>query len=387
MWPYDYFHQFSSLEIDEGIGSKKRIFLSTWFGEKDGTEKEREHQRNRIGYIEKVVNSFKFEEDSYELKRTRDVGDIFSNIMMWTIESSVIICDITPTMVKNCDTSQICPSYRGNVLFELGLAMGWKMEEQVILLWDKNSAGEFNPAYLPTDIPTKWVSSVNSSDEKEFAIALSNLLQSRLTVCNLRKDILVQNAKSRLDERSLVFFDRYFNGITRGFGLPDASKTDIVAESIISTIRHLLNLNLIKMDPLPNRTSGSDNISWCYYLTGIGRIVLSKELNRTLFPKILDDIFRVRHPRYDPKGEFKRRLEIFERNYELDYWLTVRGFLDVISPNGQGGKPLGSDRSRNEEFWLGQFGKYFETASPQKYLDEVDKKWKGMFVSFRKPRA
>lgn len=90
MWPYDYFNQFSNIEIDSNIGQKKKLFFAFSY---KGTQNKRDNFKKTIDKLNEQPSAFLFEPViANEIKK----GDINDNILTEIIASTFIVCDITP---------------------------------------------------------------------------------------------------------------------------------------------------------------------------------------------------------------------------------------------------------------------------------------------------
>ncbi|MBI5873149.1 MAG: hypothetical protein HZB36_03280 [Candidatus Omnitrophica bacterium] len=356
MWPYDYFHQVSTIEIDEKIGSEKSVFVSIWFGGEEKQSPAYNQQQKKIELIKKIVGQLKIGNTSFQPRIVNESGEIFSKIQQDIIKSTFVICDLTPRWYESeiyfCD----------NVLFELGLAMAWKMEEQVILLWDKQGEEKkkFHSKHLPSDFKTHYVDEVDSSNEGEFKEDLTRVIKKRYESFEYRKDIFIKNAKSKLDLASLRFL-RNQKGLL--FADPPV---DVIS---LMTLRHLMDLGIIRAIIYRN------DWTFAYYLTKFGRIILEKEFGVRLFPEILADMLFVRYFRFDPEGEFRKKIKYWEDAYQKKFWECLRSFNDLI-PSAIKEYFKGLIKSDNQEdFDLDMFSRYLEDLSLDYFEKVICEKW------------
>ncbi len=87
----------------------------------------------------------------------------------------------------------------------------------------------------------------------------------------------------------------------------------------IEALRHLIGLELIELDAFP-----SQNISWGYYLTALGRHLLTEKLRRKLYPPDFCEMIRVRYWERESKiNELDRKeFERKKKKFKADFWIS-----------------------------------------------------------------
>lgn len=350
MWPYDYFNQFSALELDSdrkredqtklfgrGIEIKRKAFIAMWFGEGKSRRvqtKRYEKLKENLEKLDLIVCSeqeglidrelkYRLEALKYKLDPSRadevKKGDLLLNILNKIISSRIVICDITPRLVKNSlfwkTRNTFFPE---NVMFELGLAAAWKMPEQVIILWDKKVKGF--PEKVPFDIKTFHIDFGNPKE-------IDEIIHDRLKDYKNKKDILIKNIKCRLDHQSIDLLARR-NGLIFFENQADSG-----------TIRHLLNLRVIRTEIFP--PSGPEpKISFGYCLTEIGKIVL-KELGINLHHDIIIDMHLVRQWIKDSERDendrknFNEKKDAFFMAYGINWDDAITDFCNGMLEQAQ----------------------------------------------------
>lgn len=371
MWPYDYFNQFSSIEIDEKVGTNKSIFVSIWFGfAKNGAKAEAGKKAiKRRQLINEAIKEMDIKKGiKFEPKIFQRKGMIFSRIIDDIIRSSLVICDLTPIG----DSKGCCD----NVLIELGLAMAWKLEEQVICLWDENVA-KFKKEGLPSDIPTVYINKLNSKKEKKFKDDLRNIIKTNYKDFEYRKDITIKNVKSKLDHSSLRFL-KDLNGL-----IFVDSQPGVINSEVMNTVRYLLDLGIMRTLVFKNK------MTWCYYLTKTGRVILEKEFRMKLFPEIIADMLLVRYFRFNQK-EQRAKIKEFENFYKIPYLKSLREFNSIIpavvtSYLLQEIRKNAKERLLKVDVDLDLFSRYLElTPAPLDYVNNnIFPIWQKKIKSFR----
>ncbi|MBU1998442.1 MAG: hypothetical protein KKE64_02985 [Candidatus Omnitrophica bacterium] len=316
MWPYDYFNQFSGLinefltESRDGV-PKKKVFFAKWLGndknDAEGQEKKiREFiESESIDIISdlkpKIEDALRYQLEAI-IPRFKK-GDINIEILGGIIESFIVICDITPINLKDIieglkKGKEVDPTFNPNVMIELGLALAWKMPEQVIAVYDKEWSFEKLTRKLPFDIQSYFVQKIDYAnlDSKEYNLRKS--IQDRIKLVDLNKSIIMKNIKIKLDHDSLTILKRR-NGLM--FGPEYLSRDSFYYHRELDTIRNLLKLGLFRTEIFPN---GRD---YGYCLTDLGRIFLKKELKSEtmLFPKVFCEFMRVSFWRGYNREEYK----------------------------------------------------------------------------------
>jgi hypothetical protein len=319
MWPYDYFNQFSNIEIDNKIGLKKKVFLAIWYG---GKLKRGKQDKKRHAFKE-FINNLEIEGIRFDPVIAEDIkkSDFNTNILSEIIQSTFVVCDVTPTddyvPSKNKEINDAV--FNPNVMVELGLALAWKMPEQVIVLWEGND--KRFPEGLASDIHNYHVDKIDAQYK-----GLGEIIKNRLKQFEYKKDILVKNVKSKIDEHSLSLVGG-LHGLL--FTLTQKNELSFLHHAHIARIRHLLNLGIIRIEIFP----GSLHFAYC--LTGIGKIVLTS-LGVKLYPDILIDTYLLIHWKVYLK-EFKAKYKDFKKAYDCDikFEKLIDEFLDFIEENNR----------------------------------------------------
>jgi hypothetical protein len=294
MWPYDYFNQYSSIEIDSRMGPRKTIFFGLWYGGKKYVKT----QDNKCKSFKRIISKKIIKNitlDSIIAKETKK-GDIGIDILKSILNASFVVCDITPMNENAFVLGRADPVFNQNVMYELGLATAWKMEEQVIILCDEKLKARLSKGQLPFDIQQYYIDFIDSRYD-----GLADIIRARYKKFIYKKDILIRNVKSKLDKESL-------NMLVRGYGLIFMEPYDT------STIRHLLNLGIVQTTIL-TLTRG---IGYAYRINDLGKIILRNELHAYLFPDILIDMHWVRYCHGD-KSIFEEKRAEFEKTYGLKW--------------------------------------------------------------------
>lgn len=331
MWPFDSFNNLSPLINEYNLASQiketlllekksKIVFLVKWYGYTD-EEKEAEKKKEialmeLIDKIEFIKFSYTKETElivdkllEYKLKTLmpRQCGDITIDILGKIIQASLIICDITPmNLAKLRSGAESAPNFNANAMFELGLAMAWKMPEQVIAIYDKEfTLDEYK---LPFDIQNYFATKVNFDNLSDSNVCeLGKYIAGRISDFNLKKEVLFKDVASKLDDVSLSFLIRESHGLI----FPRRNND-------IGTIRHLESLNILKTETFPNGDYG-------YYLTDFGRLLLYTKFDAVskLLPKEFCELIRISYWVGHGGDKFERMkkeycLE-FNRDWENDY--------------------------------------------------------------------
>lgn len=336
MWPSEYFNEYSNLEIEierEKNRTPHKVFVAMWFGKK--TTRTEEVQKKVYGCIQKSIEDKDKERKViiydrtsldkkldrqgrrilYFLKAERSdsykSGNILINIIRKIIQSTIVICDITPDNGK----------YNENVMLELGLAIAWKMPEQVIILYRsvKKKSKEQN---YPFDLRHFTIEQVNNN-----CGGLKKIIKEKPQSFKQRKDIAIKNIKSKLDKESLrALVNR--NGLM------------FVKQYLDSdTIRYLLNLKIIRTEIFP-----SSPVTFGYCLTEFGKRILlelereyenesEKESEIKLYDDIIIDMYLVRYwAAY--QDAFKEKIKEFNEVYKPIKWFSaLKEFVECIPQN------------------------------------------------------
>jgi len=360
MWPYDYFNAYSSVELCneiEKIDKKAKLFIAMWFGGKKLKSKQNDIYKKIKSAIESNKDSRKLvihtrtgEEKAngwllYRLKAMRadniKRGDLNINILGKIIESRLVICDITP-MPNNDEIN-------ANVILELGIAMAWKMPEQVIILCQKNKENIILEKV--SDIKMYHIDFINQNYQE-----LKGIIDKRLKLLNDRNDILMKNIRSKLDGVSLGLLKKQ-----RGLMFaPEKLDTNTT-----HTIRHLINLGVFRTEiftkPLESR------ISFGYCFTDMGKRVL-KDLDIYLYPDILIDIYLVRYWAGYPK-QFAKKKKEFYKKYGLKFDRCLDIFVEAIT------RRFKSQLFSKYKDKLNVFNKYLEEYPFDFIIENTVKKW------------
>ncbi len=334
MWPYDYFNEYSALinefNLDsEGKDNKTRkIFISKWYGDKiNGKDAKYEALKTLITGIEnyEVINKDEGEienwlKSKFEATIADNVGkgNININIFAKMLEASLVICEVTPIGHKEENGKKeffFCP----NVMAELGLALAWKIPEQVIAICDKTKREEwgFRLEDLPFNIRSyfaKWVDFVNP-DDKEYG--LDKYIIERIGQIKAKKTLIIKNIKSKLDRNSLSLLENKRGLI---FLLPYSSNEDCM--------RYLLNLGILKTEIFP-----SSPITFGYSFTNLGRVILSDINHGKLYPQALADLFLIRYWQGYRKNEVDKYNALdkdFQERYKIDWDAAYNIFLGLF---------------------------------------------------------
>lgn len=331
MYPYDTFHQYSSLEMEDVLGEQKEVFLAIWYGGSDKLTKR--EQTNKIIEFEKQIKSIHFKPI---VAKRRKIGNLNSNILRGIMRASFIICDITPINGKNKPYI-----FNENVMYELGLASAWKMEEQVIILCKKGI--KINKKDLPFDINRYQIDDIDDNYK-----GISMIIRQREKALKYGEGFIIRNIMSKLDKES-------FQLLRRQNGLMFTSQ-DKYADS--GTIRHLLNLGIIRTVSFP---SDKGKISYAYNLTRVGRIVLS-ELRIKIFPDVIIDMYCIRHF-FGDKEAFNLQCKKFPKIYGKT-WNYCFSLFNKFIPNVYN-KIISNVIKEKKELKYNIFNKFLEEHSSE----------------------
>jgi hypothetical protein len=385
MWPYDFFNSYSSLinEFGEEVektnvkkieAKRKKVFLAKWF--EDPNKDKEKNLRKLIESIDININICT-EKDSdkisdklrYWLKMeiSKDIqnkkGNINIGIFALIIESSLVILDITPMNKKELlEGRDDKPHFNPNVLAELGLALAWKMSEQVIILWDKDLLLEKYP--LPFDIRGYFVAKVDFNDLENKEFNLKEHIVEHLKAINFRKQILIKNIKSKLDRDSLsllvhnqgLIFSQQYSG------------NSFYYDRELGTIRHLLNLGLFRTEKYPDLTFG-------YYLTDLGRYFLKNTYREgivKLYPKIFAEFIRVSFwLRNSKKDHLDRKNFIKEqKGFHAEYRIKWKDSDNILR------KLLKAKGIKDADNVFDMFNNYTNNKSFEHVMKEIIYPWK-----------
>lgn len=322
MWPYDYFNQYSALinefniERKQDSGKTRKVFISLEYYENKKEDEERKQffegiirkVNENITLCDRTSDSYNsFLEYRFEtvmpVKAAKD--DINTKILVNIMESYIIICDITPKKPKKGKLV-----FNANVMAELGLALGWKTPEQVIILWDISKLN-MKDSMLPFNIKGYFINKVNFKTEERRMI---KIIESRQQDIEFKKSIIVRNIKSKLDRNSLKTLEES-QGLTFVV-LPEEG-----VNSKEHTIRHLMGMGLIKTEIFP--LSGSESKrTYAYQLTELARVVLRELGSREIFDQRFADFMHIYHwaghKKYHEK-EYESKLKDFSKDYKITW--------------------------------------------------------------------
>ena len=153
-----------------------------------------------------------------------------------------------------------------------------------------------------------------------FTIILVVAVFSPAQLKKASDDITKQNAVRHLDGYSLSVLSN-MTGLMFGGGNFGPSEMD--------ALRHLMSLELIELDAFPSMP-----VSWGYYLTNLGRYVLTTKLERKLYPKDFCEMIRVRYWKGSP-ARFVEEKKAF-KNHKIswdDSWQAFDRVIRIIEPN------------------------------------------------------
>ncbi|GEM_PF-3931507 len=322
MWPYDYFNQFSSLEnefLNDRLRNRpkehRKIFVAMWFGHKKtwfGGKNYIKSQQDVQVKLKQIIESKGFSASNSEEGRPREdlkwrfevnrsdgdqVGNIDLAILSKILCSTFVICDITPENGSK--------KTNPNVMFELGIASAWKMPEQVIVV----SRGK--PEDAPSNVNKNFVIQVDLNwNVVGKDISIADVIQDRIKKLVYMKSILLKNAISQLDRKSLGVLSRR-NGLMFA-----ESSTDE------ETMRHLLALGIVYTDVFPSGKSLG------YRISEFGKVVL-KKIGVPLYSDIFIDMHDFRWWKCD-KSKFLEKKKLFEVLYGLKYDNCLASFVESI---------------------------------------------------------
>lgn len=306
MWPYDYLSEYSSL-INEffpannaGNNRDRHIFIATYLKDSRG--------RKLSDFVKRVKLNFEIDltldikpriEDKikYNLKALIPSfmqGDLNIEILKKIAQASLIICNITPDNFDNKSSEKYC--FNPNVMYELGLALAWKMPEQVIIVCDDKFDFNNRKFELPFDIRSCFVKKVNFDK-----LGIKGFLQNRIKAIAFEKHVLIKKIKNSIDHDSLRILTKR-NGLI--FTPDHLNPGDYNYHRELSTIRFLLEMGLFRLEYFPNG-------DWCYSLTDLGWIFMIKGISKSnLYPRMFAEFYRVAYWRghinsfNDKKKEF-----------------------------------------------------------------------------------
>ena len=140
----------------------------------------------------------------------------------------------------------------------------------------------------------------------------------------------LEEIKSQIDDISLNFLQRLDGLIFVEKGLDK------------NTIRHLMNLKLIKNEIFPLEPPNKIVVTYGYYLTDTGRSLIKKLNIGRLYPKIFCDLLRVRYWEGN-QNDFSTKKNEFRDEYGLSWdecWRLFVLQLEKINPKSKA-DPLG----------------------------------------------
>lgn len=336
MWPYDFFNAYSGImnEFDaESIDSQtqkrsKKVFLAKWYGftKKEIVEEDKKEKKvnDLISTIDKNIILFSDKSKNkisdrlrYRLKvvmpKKTKMGDINIDILGKIIESSLVICDITP--IGYTGFLRRKPIFCPNVMGELGLALAWKMPEQVIVIYDKKFSLKSHK--LPFGIQGYFVQQVDFNNLRNKGVGdLKDCIEKRLDDLEFKKNELIKNVSGKLDSLSL----------TRLENLSGLTFADKHVDYDIGTIRYWLDLGLIRVEIFPP----NPNLSWGYYFTDFGRIILLKKLGlNKLFPKEFAELIRIAFWQ-GHKDQFEKKKKEYDSEHDICWDESAKLFRQIL---------------------------------------------------------
>lgn len=342
MWPYEFFNTYSALinEFDVNISDfdieekpkTKKIFIAKWFGVSDEEKKREEIKYKSLSNFLKSIDTEKIItseiegeiEDSlkYRMKATiakEVIGDINIDILSKIIESTLVICDITP--MRDDDKGAV---FNPNVMAELGLALAWKLPEQVIVLRKKE---EINKEYrLPFNIQGYFVKEVDFDNLDNSDIKLKDYIKDRIDKLNLKESILIKNIICKLDEYSLLFLDQLHGQMF----VQQLRISDHLYHMNLDTVRHLLNLGILRIEIFPQ----SPSRTYGYCLTDLGRFLLHK-LKVKLYPKVFTEFLRVSYWRAYKGAEFNKQKRGFDNEFNKKWYKCDKELKQILKNKGE----------------------------------------------------
>lgn len=344
MWPYDYFNEYSALinelNIDcEGQENKtNKIFVSKWYGPKINTVEarkikkyENEKYKNLNNFFEKfeITNRNKGKVEEWLVRRFEATiakssrkNDINVNIFSKIMEATFVICEVTPINYDGKNEEFVfCP----NVMAELGVALAWKLPEQVIAICDIKAKKKFKNEFALENLPfnirayfTHWVDFTNLKSRED---GLLGLIEERVNQIKAKKALKIQNVKTKLDRTSLNLL-----GKQRGliFVPLDDSSNDAV--------RYFLNLGIIKTEQFPPDKKGK--ITFGYVFTSLGRVIHCETYGKgQIYPQIMADLFFLRYWRghYERnRKKYKEKYKDFRNRYKMTWQKAYKIFLRIF---------------------------------------------------------
>jgi hypothetical protein len=311
MWPYDYFNQFSSIECDMSMGKRKKIFLAIWYdGDKRGSP-----QTKKIEKIRGIINNLRFDGCRFELVTEKEIkkGRFHENILRNIIDATFVICDITlmgEVKLSSSFKDKKRWAVNPNVMYELGVASAWKLKEQVIVLYD-HTASKKHGAELSTVVSNIGDLKRELIKDSVSEAKLTKIIRESWDDYKGKRDLLINNVRSKLDNESLRFLLEPYNT----HGLLFSLNKPICGQEI-ATVRWLLNIGILRTITFPN----DEKAPYAYSLTRVGQWIV-KEHDSYIYPNILIDTYELIHflgEKY--RKYFKEKLKWFKVFYNVKSW-------------------------------------------------------------------
>lgn len=386
MWPYDYFNQYSALinefrlERNDQKEKTRTIFVAVWFeGKQWGGERVRffkelleeinsDLDKERYKYSDRFISSESPSKYRFDIQLPPCAkGDINTSILANIMETSIIICDLTPVKKLNPFSNKkfiLCD----NVLVELGLALAWKMPEQVIVLWD---SGKFKFSKLPLDIQGYFLEVLDFKKEKS---KIKEIIVRRTQAVESKKNIIIENIERNMDGSSLEVLGRVHALYARGVPFTFIPQDIIDRIRIESALRHLLNLGILQSVVFP--LSGSNpKFTWVFILTDLGRFYMSQIKKIKLVPKIFTDFLLISWwdgHKADHPDEYALEIARFNADYGIPWDYCDKFFKDFCkSINIQICNQEGAMRQNNDIF-----NDYCEGKTFEQIMDDLIKLFK-----------
>ena len=297
MWPYDCFNEYSALinefNVDDNGDKRRKVFVAKDYGEADREKIIIKAIKKAIPSVEVVDrDSKKIEEDIVRyglvesMPRKTKKGDINLDILIKIIQARLFIADITPKILKTVSNKKKKGKgivekeiVNNNVIFELGLALAWKIPEQVVIIYDAKF--DLRKHKLPFDIQGYFCREVSFKEKDKPIKKIEKFIKEHLEDIESKKNIIIKNILSKIDAVSLQLLLR-----EEGRPFPQ-DRYDL------GTIRHLMSLGIINIERYPLKSDGTiDHI--CYF-TELGRFLLKKGLGVNPVDKLFADVVLLRY--------------------------------------------------------------------------------------------
>lgn len=195
---------------------------------------------------------------------------------------------------------------------------------------------------------------INKSLDKRRRKLSLRIFGCILVICSVFGGILINKGIENAMKQSVISkLDNYSLDVLRTTDGISFIKVDpYTPETIVASIRHLINLGLLKLEIYPSGTK--------YYLSDEGRLFLTNNLHKRLYPKIFCDLIITRYWKGYPR-DFLLKKEEFRKKYKISWDECWSIFIKLIEKEESGAED--------------NFVSYFDKNSFDANMEKIVKPW------------